>query len=484
MICYYRYNIRLLEMKNFFRKVSFGIGLNEEIPNDPLKWALDQLDNVPKLSWKGKRILTEKKLRSHYRDWIYTDRKVLRKKYKDNKYLYKIKGDHLKHVTGQKFWESLEISIRHYEAIYSKQPVLAKLWFFWGNHFAISDKDFLPHYSTGSYQREIIRPNLNQTFEKMVYDVTTSWAMIQHLDNSDSIGPKSIKGRKETVTINENHARELLELHTVSPKAGYTQEDVIQLAYLMTGWQHKWSKKKLETGNVWFNIKHHQPGTKTILGKTYKKGKKSLAIVIKDLVNHPNCRDFIATKLCKYLITDEPTQSMKDPIINAFKKSDGFLPEIHKAAIKVAFEYNDRYKKFQNPENWAIQVAKIANLKWPPDHRLMDKYELGSKPNSSQRKPHRLLREMGHHPYRAKQPNGWSDLSTDWLSPELMIRRLVYSEKSFFEMKNMKRNLELYERIVANNFDNPENIFKFLNKKDTIIGKHVLLFNHPDFLKA
>ena len=246
-------------MKNFFRKVAYGIGPNQDIPSDPLNWALNQVDEIPGFSWKGK-IYSEKELRKHYRDWVYGDRKVLRKKYKDNKTLYKTHKDILRHNTGQKFWESLEISIRHNEGINSNHPVLAKLWMFWGNFFAISEKDFLANYSTGAYQREIIRPNLNQSFEKMVYDVTTSWAMIHHLDNSESAGPKSVtageewrRRKKEPATINENHGRELLELHTVSPKAGYTQEDVIQLAYIMTGWQHRWSKKNLETGNVWFN---------------------------------------------------------------------------------------------------------------------------------------------------------------------------------------------------------------------------------------
>jgi len=72
----------------------------------------------------------------------------------------------------------------------------------------------------------------------------------------------------------------------------------------MTGWQHKWSKKNLETGNVWFNSENHQRGKKTVLEKEYKKGKKALAVVIKDLVNHPNCRDFVAERLCRYLIKD------------------------------------------------------------------------------------------------------------------------------------------------------------------------------------
>ena len=478
-------------MKNFFRKVAFGIGPNEEVPSDPLNWALNQVDKVPEFSWKGK-ILTEKELRGHYRDWVYGDRKVLRKKYKNNKNLYKVHKDKLRHETGQKFWEPLEISVRHNEGINGSQPVLAKLWMFWGNFFAISDKDFLAHYSTGAYQRETIWPNLNQTFEKMVYDVTTSWAMIHHLDNSESVGPKSSSAKeewrrreKEPATINENHARELMELHTVSPKAGYTQEDVIQLAYIMTGWEHKYGKKSLETGNVWFNSEHHQPGKKTVLGKEYKRGKKTLAVVIKDLVNHPNCRDFVAERLCRFLITDEPTKEMKQPIIDAFKKSDGYIPEIHKAAIKVAFEYNDKYKKFQTPENWFIQVAKIADLNWPPSPEVMDKYELGQKPFDNQREPMWLLENIGHHPYRAKQPNGWSDHSDDWISPELLIRRLVYAKASYnYHKIENNKNAEYYANMVEKNFDNPDKIMNYINQKNRSIEKHTLLFNHPEFLKA
>ena len=85
----------------------------------------------------------------------------------------------------------------------------------------------------------------------------------------------------------------------------------------------------------------------------------------------------MAERLCRYLITDEPTKEKKQPIIDAFKRSDGNLTEIHKAAIKVAFDYNDKFKKFQTPENWFIQVAKIGNLQWPPSPDVMGAYELG-----------------------------------------------------------------------------------------------------------
>ena len=203
-------------MKNLFRKIGFGLGPDEKIPSDPLKWALNQLDKIPPFSWQS-NIPTEKELRKLYGKYIYGDRKKLRKKFKKDKQGYQKAKDKLRHETGQKYWKNLELSIRHKEAIASNVPVLTRLWYFWGNHFTISDKDHLKDYTTGAYHRESIRSNLNQTFEKMVYDATTSWAMILHLDNTDNEGPNSKgalepwrKKENKPATINENHARELL----------------------------------------------------------------------------------------------------------------------------------------------------------------------------------------------------------------------------------------------------------------------------------
>ena len=470
-------------MKNFFRKVAFGIGTNEEVPSDPLNWALNQLDDVPDLTWKGKIPSGKEMIEIHARKYR-VEQKKLREKYKNDKKLFKIGKERLADETGQKFWPSLELSIRHTEAIYSTSPVLAKLWFFWANHFAIVAGDFRAQFYTGPYEREIIRPNLNQSFEKLVYDVTISSAMIHSLNNSDNIGPKSKSAKNKKRTINENHARELLELHTVSPASGYTQEDITQLAYVMTGWRLGWSKSAKDTMPVEFDKDYHQPGKKTVFGKTYKSGKKGLANVIKDLVNHPNCRDFIATKLCRYLITDNPTEEMKRPIIKAFKDSDGFLPEIHKAAIRVAFEYNDQYQKFQNPENWFLQMAKLADFSWPPSPTIMDLYEVGKKPQLVHKRPLHTLEGLGHFPYGSKQPNGFSDFEVDWTSPELLIRRLVYA-KDFFEFtKSKNNNFKFYKNIVKKNFDNPERIIKYLEKANKHYEAQILLFNHPEFLRA
>ena len=465
---------------SFFRKVGFGLGEQDEVPEDPLNWAQSQLNVVPAFIWKG-HIPTEKEMREKHRERIYWDRKVLRKKYKNDKNKYKLEKEKLRIKTGQHFYESNELSIRHNQAINGDTPVFERFWHFWGNHFAISEKDFLPEYATGSYQREIIRPNMIKTFEDMVREVTISWAMINHLDNSDSVGPRSRYGVNSRETINENHARELLELHTVSPEARYSQDDVIQMTYVMTGWQYKWSNSKLETGDIWFNFKHHEPNSKIIMGKTYKAdGKRELFAVIKDLVNHPSCKKFIATKLCRHFITDYPTKEMVTPVIKAWDQSGGALPVIHKAVVKSALDYSSTNRKFQQPETWALQMARMFGFGWLPQAEKM-KYDFKKEPNAYQTQITDKLRELGHLPFRPQQPNGWSDFEEDWISPELIIRRLILA----LRMANygVKRDIKT---VIEKNFDEPDKINQLIEKQDKNSFPNVFttICNLSEMLKA
>ena len=445
---------------SFYRKVGFGIGINDKIPADPLKWATDQLDEIPKLLWTG-WIPSEKEMRIKYGEWIYGDRKVLRKKYKNDKNAYRKAKDKLSIQTGERFFELNEHAIRHYQTKYSNQPVFERFWLFWGNHFAISEKDSLADFSTGPYQREIIRPNMIKTFEDMVQEVTRSWCMIHHLDNSESVGPNSKRGIESRDTINENHARELLELHTVSPDAGYTQDDVINLAYIMTGWGHKWNNKVLETGDVWFDQDKHQKGEKIVLGKKYKnEGKRELSKVIHDLSNHPQCIKFVSTKLCRHFITDNPTKDMVDPVIKAWTNSNGNLIKIHKAVIQQAYKNNNFTYKFQLPEVWIMQLSRIFDLNLPISSKKMN-YEFKFEPSNRQEQLTWYLNEVGHSPYRPKQPNGWSDYEVDWISPELLLRRLWFASNEIpnhvkienyshsFMSLCLERNFDDHERMTS-----------------------------------
>ena len=473
--------------KNFFRKVSFGIGPNETVPDNPLSWAQNQVDKIPPLIW-GDTIRSGEEMLNYYAEWVYTDREILRKKHKNNRQAYRDAKNKLRHKVGKRYFENLEICIRQNTALKSGFPVFERLWFFWCNHFAIIDKDAMPQFTTGPYHRETIRANMCGSFETLLKEATIGWSMIHNLDNSESIGPHSEWGknrrkRGKLATVNENHARELLELHTISTAAGYTQEDVVQLSYIMAGWEHRHSKKRKECNPVKFNQKKHEPGNHKVLGKTYKQRglspKNKLFDVLKDLAAHPQTRRFVAFKLCRHFITDNPSDDMITPIVDAWEKSNGNLPIIHKALLKVIFDHSDKEEKFQNPEIWMLQMVHMVGGSWPLQADEM-KYNFKIKPNNHQRRPRFFMKEIGYEPYRPIQPNGFSDLESDWVSPELLIRRMSAPK----EIAKRKIILKNFEKMIDKNFDNPEEMKKLIDGVKSDSTKMQLIFPSYRMLKT
>ena len=484
--------------RGFIRKIAFGLGLNEKLPNDPLIWSQNQFEEIPELIWSYD-LPTLEDQRKKYGQWVYGDREVLREKFKDDRLAYETEKDKLRKLTGEKFFEPLELSVRHTSALASKSPSFERMWHFWGNFFAISEKDFLANFSTGVYQREIIRPHMNKTFEELVYSVTTSWCMLHHLDNSENIGPSSKEGisinnnpsEKSKVGLNENHARELLELHTVSPEAEFTQEDVIEMAKVMTGWRHLWNKKELEAGPIKFQGEYHEQGPYRILGKIYDikdyntitQGKE-LKIVIKDLANHPSTKKHISKKLCQHFVCDEPSEEMIGIIVNAWNKNDGNLTEIHKATMEVAFKYGNNFKKFSMPELWLLQNAKMLGLNYL--YSYPNGFEFtGASPNRRQKLPKDILYELGHPIFRSKQPNGYIDLEDEWLSPELIIRRLATARKfADISNPNFNYNNEFFEKVIISNFDKPDKFLKLMNSTKFYSDRFVVFANYPEVMRA
>ena len=473
--------------KNFFRKVGLGIGPNEKVPSDPVSWAQKQVTKVPPVIW-DETILSGKEMLNHYAEWVYTDRKILREKYKNNRKDYESAKEKLRSKVGERYFDSLEICIRHNTVLKSSAPVFERLWLFWCNYFAIIDKDFMPEFTTGPYHRESIRKNMCGSFETLLKEATLSWSMIHNLDNSESIGPASEWGRNrrkrgKLATVNENHARELLELHTVSPSADYTQEDVVQLSYIMAGWEHRHTKKRQECNEVRFNQKKHEPGNHKVLGKVYKQRglspKNKLIDVLKDLASHTETRRFIAYKLCRHFITDNPTEAMMDPIMVAWKKTDGDLPSIHKALLKVVYDYAEKEEKFQNPEVWMLQMVNMVGGNWPPQADEM-KYNFERKPYYYQRYPNFFMKEIGHDIYRPQQPNGFSDIESDWVSPELLIRRL--SAPKVIERRKMA--IKNFNEMIEKNFDNVEEMKKLIINLSSKLKKMQTIFPSYRMLKA
>ena len=455
--------------RDFYRKIGFGLSPDEDTPDDPIKWAESQVEKPVPLTWPGD-IPTASALLDKRAEFVYQDREVLREKFKEDRKAYQKAKDQLRYKTGERYYQALETVIRHHAAIHSPAPVFERLWLFWCNHFAISEKDMLDRWNTGAYHREIIRPHICGNFTELVTKVTTSWTMIHHLDNSESIGPNSDWGknkrkRGEQASVNENHARELLELHTVSPAAGYTQKDVIALAYIMAGWENPHTDKRQECNPVKFNMKKHEPGDHKLLGQTFKqKGITSankLLDAISFLCDHPETPKHICKKLVTHFVCDEPTDEMVAPLISAWQDTNGDLPSVYKALIKVVYEQTGSETKFLNPETWLMQCVKMSGANWPPSVEDMA-YDFTAKPRKKSLQPVWLMDEMGHNLIRPSQPNGWPDTQAEWLSPELLIRRLAVSERMNYPI------MPIYEALVKKNFDAPDMLLDVLQKARNI----------------
>ena len=465
-----------MKTKAFIRRVGFGLKPDEQVPINPLDWAKEQMLVVPKLIWPG-RIYSEKEMLDIRVDFTTSEDKLQKTEKDPSK--AKEKKRKLYRRTGRKFFERYELAIRHHQAVYGNQPVFERFWHFWGNHFAIVDKNKLPVFNTGPMQREQLRPLMTGRFADMVYDMTLTWPMMKSLDNFKSRGPNSAfnvnrrRKNKPEKGLNENHGRELLELHTISPQAGYTQVDVINAAYIMTGWGFIGGKKGVEAKKIGYQGSLHEPGTHTVLGKKYKtegfssktKGKKQLRNLIENLCESEDCINFIAWKLCRHFICDNPKPEMIKIIIDAWKKSKGMLPDIHKAVLEATWKYGEPEQKFLSPETWLIQIARMTGADWPGNPKIFE-YDFESRLNYKQKKISWILGELGHLPFRAKQPNGFPDTEAEWLSQEYLVRRiaLVNNPTQIGLYKNSLPLIDISKKMVNKNFDDPRELLGILRK--------------------
>ncbi len=280
---------------------------------------------------------------------------------------------------------------------------------FWSNHFAVSVNKGNPVRTlAGLLEREAIRPHVYGRFADMLLAVESHPAMIYFLDNQQSIGPTSRAGSRRGRGLNENLAREILELHTLGVAGGYTQGDVTALANVITGWS-------LTPGNATdglpgtfrFNANMHEPGAHTVLGKTYaddgfEQGRKVLA----DIASHPSTAQHIARKLTRHFVADEPPASMVARIAKVFRDTDGDLQAVSRAVL-------------ESPEAWSAPLTKMRS---PQEFLLASARALGRKPDFGQiLQP---LNAMGHPLWQPGSPNGFPDTNAAWASPEGLKTRL------------------------------------------------------------
>ncbi|MBV1700694.1 MAG: DUF1800 family protein [Hyphomicrobiales bacterium] len=295
-------------------------------------------------------------------------------------------------------------------ALGARVGLAERLVAFWSNHFCISlRKSQLVAIAAGSFEREAIRPHIFGHFADMLLAVEQHPAMLNFLDNAQSIGPNSPTGLRAKRGLNENLAREIMELHTMGAGSGYTQADVTSFAKVITGWSIVGPPGKLGTpGSFVFNRFIHEPGPQTILGKSYPQGDITQGeAALRDFSRRPATAHFIATKLAQHFIADAPPPALVARLADTFTKTDGDLRAVTLALIDA-------------DESWQLPLTKLRS----PYDFLIAATRAGA-PLPMQIGPYfYALRLMGMGLWAPPGPNGWPDTNAAWASPEGMKQRL------------------------------------------------------------
>ena len=281
---------------------------------------------------------------------------------------------------------------------------------FWSNHFAVSvAKGQFVRVAAGPFEREAIRPHALGKFSRLLAAVERHPAMIFYLDNQRSIGPGSMPGRLDGKGLNENLAREILELHTLGVGGGYAQADVTNLARILTGWSVAEASSEVgEPGAFLFKANWHEPGAQALLGKTYpQSGRAQGEAALEDLARHPATARHVATKLARHFVADAPPQELVDALVKAFHDSDGDLGVVSAALVSHDLAWSAPAAKIRNPNEFVIAAMRATGFIPSEPGQILN-----------------LLNALGMPLWQPAGPNGYGDTAAVWASPEQMKLRL------------------------------------------------------------
>ncbi|MEZ5855012.1 MAG: DUF1800 domain-containing protein [Hyphomicrobiaceae bacterium] len=305
-------------------------------------------------------------------------------------------------------WQA-EIEARVHHATTTDAAFLERLVMFWSNHFAVAArKSGLVRVTAGAFEREAIRPHVLGRFADMALAVEKHPAMLFYLDNFNSVGPNSKAGRRRAKGLNENLAREMLELHTVGVDAGYTQTDVTNLARILTGWTVPGLKQnRFEPGKFAFTPARHEPGAWTVLGKSYPdRGIASGEQVIADLARHPATARHIARKFAAHFVANPPPPGLVAKLEKTFRDTDGDLGQLARAL-------------FTHDEAWNLPPKKLL----PPYDFLIASLRAFATPVPARAVAH-LSAALGQPIWNPPSPKGWPEDDDVWMAPSSIRERL------------------------------------------------------------
>jgi uncharacterized protein (DUF1800 family) len=322
-----------------------------------------------------------------------------------------------------------QVLARAQSAALTSRPFAERLVHFWSNHFAVSADKGVVFGLAGTLENEAIRPNVGGRFVDLLTAVEQHPAMIAFLDNQYSVGKDSVAARfasqrvdtglnpaNRQLGINENLAREILELHTLGVNGGYSQADVTSFAQVITGWSIGGGKGRLaggEPGRFYFRENLHQPGAKVLLGKTFnEEGIRQGEAVLTDLSRRPETARFIATKLVRHFIADDPPRAAVDRVARVFLKSGGDLPQVYAALIESPEGWQTAARKFKTPEDFVFSTWRSLNVSPTQPEEVVRTFAL-----------------LGQRQYTPGSPAGWPDISKSWDGSDALMHRVLWASR-------------------------------------------------------
>lgn len=305
-----------------------------------------------------------------------------------------------------------EVSARTRHASLTPGSFRERLVRFWSDHFTVSINKQILIPTGAALEREAIRPHVTGRFEDMLLAVESHPAMLAYLDNWYSIGPNSYAGSTFDLGLNENLAREILELHTLGVDGGYSQGDVTEFAKAITGWSIGNPQIQPERlGEFIFEPIFHEPGSRTILGQSYPSGGVGQGQdILVNLARHPATARHIARKLCAHFISDTPPEAAVVDLEAVYNATGGDLEAVYTALIARPEMWDGALTKMRSAEEFVIAAIRALDR---PDFDFNFLFA--------------TLQELGQQPFFAPSPAGWPDDVISWSSPNEIRGRLDWS---------------------------------------------------------
>ena len=329
---------------------------------------------------------------------------------------------------GQRFREDQlrEFGRRYQVAVASEQGFVERLVRFWSNHFAISiDKRAASLYAA-PMEREAIRPKLMSRYADLLLAVETHPGMLRYLDNVRSVGNDSMLAQrarrraartdggtpKREVGLNENLAREVLELHTLGVDGGYTQADVTELARAITGWgvplPRELGADRAASAFV-FRAAAHEGGARQVAGRRYAEGGLEQGrAILSDLAVHPSTARHLSYKLARHFVGDAPPATLVARLATVWQRSGGDLPSVYAALIDAPESWREDARKFKTPDDFVVSALRAS----------------GATPGDKPRALIALLARMGQPPFTPRSPAGYADEAAEWSGPDALWKRV------------------------------------------------------------